>query len=234
MPECSGLVARPAGFSPGEAERGAAVARELAKRLLALYGKGDPDRISDRSLRDAFLFVQWRLAILARHRANAYDERREVSLAMEDTRLADALDKANGALARIRATMAWASQRKLERMTPQEGLRLGLSRADFALARVFAMRILEIAPDDPAANFALGMDFFVQKQYSRAQAYLERCLKGRPDDPAVLNNLAQCRLRQGDPAGALPYAERAQSILPDSSEVRRTVERVKAALKERN
>lgn len=234
MPECSGLVARPAGFSPGAAARGAAAARELAKRLLALYEKGDPDRISDRSLRDAFLFVQWRLAILARHRANAYDERREVSLAMEDTRLADALDKANGALARIRATMAWASQRKLERMTPQEGLRLGLSRADFALARVFAMRILEIAPDDPAANFALGMDFFVQKQYSRAQAYLERCLKGRPDDPAVLNNLAQCRLRQGDPAGALPYAERAQSILPDSSEVRRTMERIKAALKEKN
>jgi tetratricopeptide (TPR) repeat protein len=234
MPECSGLVARPAGFSPGEAERGAAVARELAKRLLALYGKGDPDRISDRLLRDAFLFVQWRLAILARHRANAYDERRETALAMEETRIADALDKKNGALARIRATMAWASQKKLERMTPQEGLRLGLSRADFALARLFALRGREISPDDPAADFALGTAFFVQKQYSRAQAYLERCLKGRPDDPAVLNNLAQCHLRQGDPAGALPYAERAQSILPESSEVRRTIERVKAALKEKN
>lgn len=233
MPECAGLVARPAGFAPGEAERGAAAGRELAKRLLALYDDGTPDEIENRSLRDAFLFVQWRLAILSRHRANAYDGKGNTDLAMEETRLADALDAKNGALARIRATMAWASKRKLERMTPQEGLRLGLARADFALARVFALRVLDYSPDDPGANFALGMDFFVQKQYARAQAYLERCLVRRPDDPAVLNNLAQCRLRQGDPDGALPYAERALSILPDSPEVRRTVERIKSAIEKK-
>ena len=75
------------------------------------------------------------------------------------------------------------------------------------------------------------MDFFVQGQYARAQAYLERCLEGRPNDPAVLNNIAQCRLRQGDPAGAMPYAVRALEILPDSQEVKRTVERAKAALR---
>ena len=118
-------------------------------------------------------------------------------------------------------------------MTPQEGLKLGLSRADFALARVFALRVLDVSPDDPAANFALGMDFFVQKQYARAQAYLERCRVRRPDDPAVLNNLAQCHLRQGDPEGALPYADRAQEILPNSPEIKRTMERVKAAIDEK-
>lgn len=233
MPECSGLVARPAGFAPGEADRGAAVGRALAKRVLSLYGKGNPDKILDRSLRDAFLFVQWRLTVLARHRANAYDERRNTALAMEETRLADALDKKNGALSRIRATMAWASKKKLERMTPQEGLRMGLARADFALARVFALKVLEVSPDDPAANFAIGMDFFVQKQYARAQAYLARCLERRPDDPAVLNNIAQCRLRQGDPAGALPYAKRAQEIHPESPEIKRTIERISAALEEK-
>ena len=231
MPECAGLVARPAGFAPGAAERGAAIGRALAKRLLALYDDGRPDSIADRALRDAFLFVQWRLAILARHRANAYDGRKETALAMEETRLADALDRKNGALARIRATMAWASKRKLERMTPSEGVRLGLSRADFAMARVFALRVLDVSPDDPAANFAVGMDFFVQKQYSRAEAYLERCLVRRPNDPAVLNNLAQCRLRQGDPEGALPYAKRALEVLPESPEVKRTMERIKAAQK---
>ena len=230
MPECSGLVARSAGFAPGEVERGVAKGRELARRLLALYDSGNPDGIIDSSLRDAFLFAQWRLAVIARHRANAYDERRSMALAMADTRLADALDRKNGAIDRIRATMAWASRRKLERMTPQEGLKLGLSRANFALARVFALRVLDISPDDPAANFALGMDFFVQKQYARAQAYLERCLKQRPDDPAVLNNLAQCRLRQDDPDGALPYAERAQETLPDSPEIKRTLERIKSAI----
>ena len=230
MPECSGLVARPEGMSPGEAARGAAAGRELAKRLLALYDAGSPDAVPDRLLRDAFLFAQWRLAVLARHRANAYDARGEAALAMEETRIADALDKRNAALARIRATMAWASRRKLERMTPYEGLRLGLARTDFAFARSFALKVLDISPDDPAANFALGMDFFVQRQYARAEVYLERCLERRPNDPAVLNNLAQCRLRQGDPKGALPYAERALEILPKAPEIQRTVERVKAAL----
>ena len=231
MPECSGLVARPEGLSPEEAARGAAAGRALAGWVLARYANGKPDAVVDRPLRDAFLFAQWRLAVLARHRANAYDERGEKALAMEETRLADELDKKNGALARIRATMAWASRKKLERMTPQEGLKLGLARADFALARVFALKILDVTPDDPAANFALGMDFFVQKQYSRAEAYLTRCLERRPDDPAVLNNLAQCRLRQGDFKGAMPYARRALAALPDSPEVKRTIERIEEGMK---
>ncbi len=230
MPACSGLVARPEGLSPEEAKRGAEAARALARRVLAIYEWGNPDGTVDRSLRNAFLFAQWRLAILARHRANAYDEAGERELAMEDTQLADELDRKNAALENIRATMAWASKRKLERMTAREGLRRGLSRADFALARPFALSVLDVSPDDPSANFAIGMDFFVQAQYVRAQTYLERCLETRPNDPAVLNNLAQCHLRRGDPKGALPYAERALEILPNAHEVRRTVERIKKQL----
>ena len=201
--------------------------------MLALYDAGDPDDVADKSLRDAFLFAQWRLALLARHRANAYDARDERELALEETRLADALDRNNGALGRIYATMAWASKKKLERMTPQEGLRIQLARADFARARTFARSVLDVVPDDPAANFALGMDFFVQGQYTRAQTFLERCLERRPNDPAVLNNLAQCRLRRGDPAGALPYAERARDALPDSPEIKRTLERIRTALEKK-
>ena len=231
MPACAGLVARPAGFAPGAAERGAAAARELAGRVLALYDAGDPDGIVDKSLHDAFLFVQWRLALLARHRANAYDARDERELALEETRLADALDRNNGALGRIYATMAWASKKKLERMTPQEGLRIQLARADFARARAFARSVLDVLPDDPSANFAIGMDFFVQGQYARAQTYLERCLKSRPNDPAVLNNLAQCHLRQGDTKGALSYAARALEVLPDAPEVKGTMEIIKAAIR---
>lgn len=51
MPECAGFVARPAGFAPGVAERGAAAARDLAGRVLALYDAGDPDDIADLALR---------------------------------------------------------------------------------------------------------------------------------------------------------------------------------------
>ena len=230
MPTCSGLVARPEGLTPEEAARGAEAGRALARRILAIYEWGNPDKTTDRSLRDMFLYVQWRLAVLMRHRANAYDVGGERDLAMEDTHLADELDRNNVAYDNIRATMAWASKRKLERMTAREGLEMRLRQRDFAHARSFAQSILDIVPDDPFANWAIGMDFFVQGQYARAQVYLERCLKNRPNDPAVLNNLAQCRLRQGDPKGALPYAERALEVLPDAPEVRRTVERIKSAL----
>ena len=91
--------------------------------------------------------------------------------------------------------------------------------------------MLAVDPDSPEANFAIGMDYFVQKQYSRAEAYLTRCLERRPDDPAVLNNLAQCRLRQGDFKGAMPYARRALAALPDSPEVKRTIERIEEGMK---
>ncbi|MCR5750846.1 MAG: tetratricopeptide repeat protein [Kiritimatiellae bacterium] len=230
MPTCSGLVARPEGFTEAEAERGAVVGRTLAKRVLDLYASDKPDVIPDRALHDAFLFVQWRLAVLARHRANAYDGRGERELAMEETTLADGLDRKNAALARIRSTMAWTSHKKLERLTPQEGLKIGLARADFSLARSFALQVLEFAPEDPSANFAVGMDYFIQGQYSRAESYLSRCLVSRPNDPAVLNNMAQCRLRQGDFEGAMPYARQALEAMPNSAEIKRTIERIKAGL----
>lgn len=231
MPACSGLVARQAGLASDEAARGAEAARALARRVLAVYEWGNPDETVDRSLRDAFLFVQWRLAVLARHRANAYDVAGARELAMEETQLADELDRKNTAIDNIRAMMSWASKRKVERMTAREGLRRGLSRADFAIARPFALSVLDVSPDDPSANFAIGMDFFVQGQYARAQTYLERCLKSRPNDPAVLNNLAQCHLRRGDPKGALSYAARALEVLPDAPEVKGTMESIKAAIR---
>ena len=132
-----------------------------------------------------------------------------MEFALEETFLADELDKKNAAFERIRAWMAWANNRKLERMTAREDLAMRIRQRDFAHARPAALSILDISPDDPLANWAIGMDFYMQGQYVRAQAYLERCLESRPNDPVVLNNLAQCRLRLGDPAGAFPYAERA-------------------------
>ena len=231
MPACSGLVARPEGLSPEEAKRGAEAARALARRVLTIYEWGNPDGSVDRSLRDAFLFVQWRLAILARHRANAYDVAGARDLAMEETQLADELDKNNAAIDNIRATMAWASKRKLERMTAREALIMRINQKDFARAHAYAKKVLEVSPDDPFANYAIGMDFVEQRQYARAQTYLERCLKSRPDHSVVLHNLALCHFKRGDPKAALPYAERALEVLPDSPVIKRTYERIKAAIR---
>ena len=233
MPDISGLVALPEGLSPEEAARGAEAGRALARRVLAVYEWDDPEKTTDRSLRDAFLYVQWRLAVLARHRANAYDARGERDLAMEETHLAEELDRKNVALDNIRATMAWDSKRKLERMTAREWLEMRIRQRDFARAHFYALKVLEVSPDDPFANWAIGMDFFMQGQYARAEVYLERGLKNRPNDPRFLNNIAQCRLRQGDPKGALPYAERALEVLPDAPEVKGTMKRVKAALEKK-
>ena len=214
-------------------ERGAEAARYLSRRILEICKGGDPDKVTDRSLRDAFFFVLWRLAVLARHRANAYDARGERDLAVEETRLADELDRRNAPYDNIRATMARARKRILERMTAREGLEMRIRQRDFARAHYYAKKVLEVSSDDPSANWAIGMDFYMQGQYARAQVYLERCLKTRPNEPSVLNNLAQCRLRLGDPDGALPYAERALEVLPDAPEVKGTMKRIKAALEKK-
>ena len=231
MPTCSGLVARQAGLASDEAARGAEAARALARRILAIYEWGNPDGSIDRSLRDVFLFVQWRLAVLARHRANAYDDAGERELAMEETQLADELDRKNAAIDNIRAMMSWASKRKVARMTAREALIMRINQRNFALARPAALSILDVSPDDPFANYAIGMDFVEQRQYARAQAYLERCLKSRPDDSVVLHNLALCHFKRGDPKAALPYAERALGIMPDSPVIKHTYERIKAAIR---
>jgi len=229
MPEFSGLAAFPGGVGAAESKRAVEAARAIANRIDALYEDGlDPEAVLRRDVRDAFAFVQWRLAIIARHRANAEDGAGDVQGAMCDTAIADTLDRHNAVLAKIRADMSFAGRRKVERLTAREGLRIALAKANFPLARQFAMGVLAADTSDPSANFAVGMDFFVQEQYSRAEAYLEKCLEARPRDPAVLNNLAQCRLRRGDRDKALEYAERALEFLPDSPEIKRTLERARS------
>ena len=231
-PKLSGLTARPGEIDEEEEERGTAAARALMQRMLAIFEKWKPDDIADRALRDAFTCVQWRLAVVAQNRADAYDAKGETELAMEETRLAGELDKNNTELEKIRDLMELVERRRIERMTPREGLQTGLARADFARARSFAEKILETTPNDLEANFAVGMDFFVRRQYSRAEVYLRRCLDVETNSVAVLNNLAHCRLRQGDFAEALPLARRALELRPESREVQRTMAIITAGLEE--
>ena len=48
---------------------------------------------------------------------------------------------------------------------------------------------LEIAPDDPEANYSLGMVFAQIDDRAKAFEHLQRALKARPDYPEALNNL---------------------------------------------
>ena len=117
------------------------------------------------------------------------------------------------------------------RLTLREGLKLGLDRADFRLARTYAQQVLASNPDDSAANFAIGMGYFVEEQYGRAEIYLKRSLASRPDEPAALNNLAIALLRQGRYAEAETNALHALRVLPDSRAVKKTVDAIREKAK---
>lgn len=232
MPVCGGFIARPgAHLSPDEVRRGASLARALAARVLELYKTDDPMAVTDHRLRELFLFVQWRLARMCRMRADALDGAGRTEEAMAESRLADALDLKNASLARLRRQMDWVGLQKGARLTLREGLKIGLDRADFRLARTYAQQVLAADPNDSSANFAIGMGYFVEEQYGRAEVYLKRCLAARPDEPAALNNLAIALLRQGRYAEAETNALHALRVLPGSKAVRQTVDAIREKAK---
>jgi Flp pilus assembly protein TadD len=115
------------------------------------------------------------------------------------------------------------------RLTPQEGLKLGLERADFKLATAYARHILNLDPDDVKANFAMGMSLFLAREYGRAEKHLRKCLDRAPREPAVLNNLAIVQLRLGRYAEAETNAVKALEILPESTEIKTTLRHIRSA-----
>ena len=95
------------------------------------------------------------------------------------------------------------------RLTPREGLSLGLGRLDFLMARHYAQQVLQTDPDYAPANFAMGMSYLQEEQYNKAASYLRRCVEKDPNDISAWNNLAGIYQRQGSLDEALAAAERA-------------------------
>ena len=114
-------------------------------------------------------------------------------------------------------------------ITPRRGLLMALGQADFTKARRYAEEVLKDDPDDANANFAMGMSYYVQRQWARAEEYLRKCLIGKPNEPAALNNLAIVCMETGRYDEALVLAERALKILPDSDEVKDTLKQIREA-----
>ena len=232
MPRCGGFVAYPEGGPAGDwARKGAAAARSIANRMLELYEKEAPMGITDRPLKSAFIFAQWRIARMCRMRADELDKGGQTDQALAESELADKLDAKNESFTRLRKQMDWVGMQRGARLTLREGMKLGLDRADFRLARTYAQQVLVSNPDDSAANFAIGMGYFVEEQYGRAEIYLKRSLASRPDEPAALNNLAIALMRQGRYAEAETNALHALKVLPDSSAVKKTVDAIREKTK---
>ena len=230
LPACSGVLARPVGMSEEDCAAGVErTKKSLAERILAFYtGKGIPKSAGKR-INELFLFVQWRIARLARMRAERADRAGQTEAAMKDVKLSDDLDHNNASLKRILDGMEKVRARTLKAVTPREGLQLALVRADFALARRYAEPILEAVPDDPNANFAMGMSYYVQKQWARSEEYLKRCLVKNPKEPAVWNNLAMIMMKTERFDEAEEHAKKALELIPESAEVKDTLKQIRDA-----
>ena len=230
-PPVAGVLARVAGKMSAE-ELDASIKRGyvLAEKILSLYTDGGPTPISGAMVNDLFLFMQWRLARLARVRAEIFDVSEQTERSLEEVRISDALDDQNESLKRIIEGMTRLRELTMRQMTPREGLQFALVRADFALARRYAEPILDADPDDPNANFGMGMSYFMQEQFGRAEEYLTRCLKRNSKEPAIWNNIAVLQLRTGRLDEAKKNAEKALSLIPDSAEVKDTLAQIERAI----
>ena len=231
MPKSGGLVMRTAGFPDGKADEFAKSARLLAERMLRLYDEGQPMDIAYPELNRLFLFGQWRLSRMCRMRANEAEASKDAQKSEKEHVLADRLDSLNPEWRQVQEKMDWIGKQSGMRLTPREGLKLGLERADFRLARSYARKVIATDADDVQANFALGMGYFTEKQYSRAEMHLKKCLVRAPHEPAVLNNLAIVQLRLGRYAEAETNVLHAIERLPTSSEIKTTLRHIRSAMK---
>ncbi len=231
-PPVSGVLARTEWPSEEMRLKGIENAHALAKRIEEVYEKGLFTESLDPELRDKFLSMQWRISRLARVRAEILDIKGNADGAKFEKAIADSLDDKNSTLKRMRENLAKVRESAMSRMTPREGLKYALQRVDFILARKYAEPILDSEPDNIEANYAMGMSYLVEEQYTRAEEYLQKCAELLPNNPTVYNNLALVRISLGKLDQALEDANKALELLPDSQAVADTVKTVKKAIED--
>ena len=229
LPPCSGVLSRPAGMSEEDRLRGVESATEIADRILELHLEGGPSKSAGARVNMLFNIVQWRISRLARMRAEREDRAGNTNLAMKDVNLSDRLDHANASLNRILQDEEKNKERTLRSVTPRESLQMALARADFTMAQRFAEPILQSDPDDPNANFGVGMNYYRLKQWARAEEYLRKCLIRKPREPAVWNNLAMICMYTERYDEGLKLAQKALELIPESAEVKDTIKQIKEA-----
>ena len=229
LPLCSGVLARTDKMPEEDRQRGIEAARRLGERILELYKENLIDTMPDGGLKNKLLMIQWRIARIARMRAEREERMGHLKLALKDVELSERLDSRNAGLKRILQDMEKARERTLKNLTPRDALQLALARQDFTLARRYAELILSDDPNDPDANFAMGMNYYTKGKWTRAEECLRRCLIKRPRQPVYWNNLAMICLYTERYDEGLKLAQRALEIIPDSAEVKDTIKQLKDA-----
>lgn len=234
LPPMGGVLSRPAGFVSEERRvEFVAKAHQLIDRIFALYARspnlnGCPDTV----IRRTFETVQWRLSRMCLYRADALALSGDSEGAVVEENLAEKLNEANAINRELAAMMTKRIEQMQRQPTLREGLQMALQRRDFMMAKAFAEMILKSDPEDPDANFALGMYCQLQGQLARAEQHLRRCLIRRPNNPTYFNNLAMLEIEMGKLDAAESNVKKALAIVPDAAAVLDTklqLEKAKAA-----
>ena len=229
-PQCLGVVATGAEVPADEIKRAQDTAHALASRTLGVYalaGTGRRLDCPDYEIRHVFETLQWRLARLAQHRAAAFDRAGDLSLAMAEKKLAERLDEENVSFREIQKKVEGLQRQTNPVLTPREGLTIALRRNDFIMARRYALPILNGDPDDPYANYAMGMSHFVEERWGQAIRFLERVHKKMPKESTVMNNISVAYWKDGKFADAVYWGEMALKAKPDSSDVKDNLARIR-------
>ena len=229
IPLCSGVLSRPGGMEEADRLRGVEAATDLADRILDIYYDGGPSKSAGSLVNELFRMVQWRIARIARMRAERADRQGLKEQSLADNNLSDRLDHHNAGLKQILHDMDKVREQTLNAVTPRHALQMALARRDFTLARRYAERILENDPNDPDSNFGVGMSYYTQRQWTRAEEYLRRCLIKRPKQVAYWNNLAMICLYTERYDEGLKLAQKALALKPESAEVKDTIKQLTEA-----
>ena len=216
----SGLVGRIGAAIEEKPDVGIGLARSLGERVLEVCADENPDGIGNDRLREQFRFVQWRVAQMCRMRADVVDSQTWGDSERADEDLCRRLDEANTSLQTLKRRLSHKLEKGLAVLSPREGLVLGLQRADFRLAKMFAEAVIRSDPGDVMANFALGMHELTSERPAEAIPHFELVLARKPDEPVVLNNLATACNRLGLHARAIDCALRAHLLLPKDASIR--------------
>lgn len=228
IPKCGGFLAKTGDSDRFETTEGVKAAHSLANEVLSFREECDISDVESLELRSALSRVQWRLSRMCRMRAYLANLNKDAVVAKAENELADRLEEANPEWIKVKNIEDEILHKNTTlTLTPREGLNISLKRADFRLASSYAKKVIVQDENDISANFALGMDYFMNHRYDKAEEYLRRALKNAPKEPAILNNLAVVLIRLDRYDEAETNVVKALEILPNSQEIQETLRRIR-------
>jgi len=87
-----------------------------------------------------------------------------------------------------------------------------LQSGRFASAQKHTRVAMQVSPDNPYAQYVMGLSYLIANNIREAKPYLERSVSIDPSQPFALRALGTVRYRSGDDAGAVSALEKAVQL----------------------